>query len=266
MYEHESESLTLDEWAEQCWSLLALRPRTLYGYRSAYRLHISPTFGHRHVGSITRREIQRWVLAQSAPQQKANLPILKTLYREAVFHDVVDVNPTAGVRRMKHISPRRDFRVWEEIDAIDFGRYNNLFRFLAMHGLRWSECMALTPDDIHDGYVWVTKSAKGLPTKSGRERRVPYMGYFETFPRSYKWARERLQKEAGVTIHSLRKTYAYSLKVSGVHPQIAQQLLGHSTIKLTMDLYTDVLPQEIDEVRSLLGGLTTSNNLDEGRQ
>jgi integrase len=40
--------------------------------------------------------------------------------------------------------------------------------------------------------------------------------------------------------HALRRTFATMLRAADVHPKVAQTLLGHSTIALTMDLYTDV--------------------------
>lgn len=245
--------LTLDEWAEACWPLLAVRPKTLHGYRLAYAKHIRPVLGHLDMDRITKRHVQAWVLAQSPPLGKANLPILKTLFREAVAYEMAAGNPTVGVKKRPHISPRRDFITWDVLQTIEFGRYTPLVYFLASHGLRWSEARALQPADIHDGYVYITKSAEGLPTKSGRERRVPYLGFFAPdWPRSYKWCRLTLQDRAGVTIHSLRKTYAHSLKTAGVHPQVAQKLLGHASITMTLDLYTDVLPDELDDAGSLL--------------
>lgn len=245
--------MTLDEWAEACWPLLAIRPKTLHGYRLAYAKHIQPVFGGMDIDSITKRRVQAWVLGQSPTLGKANLPILKSLYREAVTYEMAASNPTVGVKRRPHISPRRNFVTWDVLQSMEFGRYTSLIYFLAAHGLRWSEARALEPADIHDGYVYVTKSAEGLPTKSGRERRVPYLGFFSAdWPRSYKWCRLTLHDRAGVTIHSLRKTYAHSLKTAGVHPQVAQKLLGHASITMTLDLYTDVLPDELNDAGTLL--------------
>ena len=40
-------------------------------------------------------------------------------------------------------------------------------------------------------------------------------------------------------IHSLRVTFGTSLALAGVHPRVAQQLLRHSDVNLTMRVYTD---------------------------
>jgi integrase len=43
-------------------------------------------------------------------------------------------------------------------------------------------------------------------------------------------------------IHDLRHTCATLLLAQGVHPKTVQELLGHSQISLTMDMYSTVLP------------------------
>jgi len=42
-----------------------------------------------------------------------------------------------------------------------------------------------------------------------------------------------------VDLHALRTTFGTSLAAAGVHPRVAQQLLRHSDINLTMKVYTD---------------------------
>ena len=42
--------------------------------------------------------------------------------------------------------------------------------------------------------------------------------------------------------HDLRHTCATLLLTKGVHPKIVQELLGHSSISITLDTYSHVLP------------------------
>jgi integrase len=54
-----------------------------------------------------------------------------------------------------------------------------------------------------------------------------------------------LLKKGGLTqirFHDLRHTCATILLSKGVHPKFVQELLGHSTISITIDTYTHVLP------------------------
>jgi integrase len=45
-----------------------------------------------------------------------------------------------------------------------------------------------------------------------------------------------------VRFHDLRHTHATQMLKDGVHPKIAQERLGHSSIAITLDLYSHVLP------------------------
>ena len=57
-----------------------------------------------------------------------------------------------------------------------------------------------------------------------------------------KWFRPLL-KRAGlppIRLHDLRHTYASIALANGTHPKVVQEALGHSTIAITMDLYSHV--------------------------
>jgi integrase len=45
-----------------------------------------------------------------------------------------------------------------------------------------------------------------------------------------------------IRFHDLRHTHATLLLQQGVHPKVVSERLGHSTIGITMDTYTHVLP------------------------
>jgi len=46
----------------------------------------------------------------------------------------------------------------------------------------------------------------------------------------------------GVRLHDMRHAFATMLLNSGVHPKIASEALGHSTVGITLDTYSHVLP------------------------
>jgi integrase len=50
----------------------------------------------------------------------------------------------------------------------------------------------------------------------------------------------RLPDLPRVRFHDLRHSHATQLLLAGVHPKIAQERLGHSTIVTTLDLYSHV--------------------------
>lgn len=44
-----------------------------------------------------------------------------------------------------------------------------------------------------------------------------------------------------VRFHDLRHSHATQLLLAGVHPKVAQERLGHSTVMTTLDLYSHVI-------------------------
>ncbi len=46
----------------------------------------------------------------------------------------------------------------------------------------------------------------------------------------------------GLRLHDLRHTHATQLLSQGVHPKIVSERLGHSTVGITLDTYSHVLP------------------------
>ena len=77
----------------------------------------------------------------------------------------------------------------------------------------------------------------------------------------------RTAKVANASFHTLRHTCATKLLEQGVHPKVVQEMLGHSTIAITMDLYSHVTPslqaeaaEKLDAVlREALGGSDRSS-------
>jgi integrase len=246
--------MKFDTFINTYFELLQIRPISKYTYQSIYRNHVTEYLKNKQIQDITKIDIQSMLSKIQSPSVRSNtFTFLKSIFREALNYDVITINPMNNLKNIVYTPAKKDFITWNELKHMNLGKHQNKYLFLATHGLRISEALALTSQDIRDGYVHIEKSIYGSLTKSGKNRRVPYVGYFES-----DWLKTRrgmnylLKKNAGVTLHSLRKTYAHLLKTSGVHPQVAQKLLGHSSIKLTMDLYTEVLPEEIEDAGQIL--------------
>ena len=45
-----------------------------------------------------------------------------------------------------------------------------------------------------------------------------------------------------IRLHDLRHTHATLLLLAGTHPKVVQERLGHSSIAITLDTYSHVLP------------------------
>ncbi len=69
-------------------------------------------------------------------------------------------------------------------------------------------------------------------------RPAPYSTIQENFKRML----ERAGVPPDIRFHDLRHTAATLLLLQGVHPKVVQERLGHSTIGMTLDIYSHLLP------------------------
>ena len=64
-------------------------------------------------------------------------------------------------------------------------------------------------------------------------------------PSTITHAFDKILRKAGLShirLHDLRHTHATIMLRTGVHPKIVSERLGHSSIKITLDTYSHVLP------------------------
>lgn len=249
--------MTVDEWVETVWKVLQVRPKTLHDYKRLYRRHLKPVIGHTEIDLVSSRDLQVKLLSLPPQTARHTLMLAKTIWREAENFGVATKTPLNKLKTPANQVSQKKFLTWDEINSLSWGRYDNQIRFLALHGLRWSEAAALNQSDIKDGFVWVNRTVNGPCKSKSSVRKIPYLGFFEQFPKSYK----PLQKTAnihGITVHSLRKSYAYLLKTQNIHVTTAQKLLGHSDPILTLKIYTGVRDDEIDKAGAILQSLINS--------
>lgn len=84
---------------------------------------------------------------------------------------------------------------------------------------------------VDNNLVFCTFEGKPLRQSDMRQRFVKLLG-------------EAGIVETGLNIHSLRHTFATRGLENGIELKVMQELLGHSSIKMTADLYTHVLPSK----------------------
>lgn len=230
---------------------LPIRKKTLATYKSMYRCHIQDRIGGKDIEEISRSDIKNLIVGLPPQTAMMTLAVIKVLFREALEHGYLEKSPVHGVKGPKVMVRPRKFLTWDELERINFGKYTKQVQFLALHGLRWGEAVALTKEDIRDGKIFVTRSIHGATKSRAGMRVIPLVSEFVPLPRHPRTLRKVLAPY-GITIHSLRHTYAYILKRQGIHVTTAQRLLGHSDPKVTLAVYTQVLDSEIDEAGDVL--------------
>jgi integrase len=256
--------MNLNELAELVLNKLPIRKKTMATYNSMFRCHIQPKIGDLEIDEINRSDIKGLIVGLPPQTAMMVLAVVKVLFREALELGYLEKSPVHGVRGPKVMVRPRKFLTWDELERINFGKYNAQIRFLALHGLRWGEAVALTSEDIRDGKIYVNKSIHGATKSRAGMRVIPLVSEFKKLPRHPRTLRKAL-KPYGITIHSLRHTYAYILKRQGIHVTTAQRLLGHSDPKVTLAVYTQVLDSEIDEAGDVLKSMVSRAHSSEMR-
>lgn len=238
--------MQLNIFADSIWDQLNITIKTKKNYLGAFDRYLRDQIGFIEIEKLSKSQLIDALSALSPQTRYQTLMVLRVIFREAEERELITDNPAARIKTPRiEVKPQK-FLTWEEIIRLDFGFHNDRIRFLALHGLRYGEAAALSEDDIFDGRVHINKSIHG-PTKTrAGVRSVPLLCPFVEFP-YYQDGIAKTLRPHGVTVHSLRKTYAYMLKNSQVHVTTAAKLLGHSNPMITMKIYTQVLDEEIDK-------------------
>ena len=195
-------------------------------------------------------------------------------------------DPTVALEIKKHVYAHKNALTREEqrilSEKVKGTSIEDLFFFLISTGLRVGEALALSRSDIDikRGTVSVTKdvvfiSGKRIeqptPKTSASVRSVPVPRWILEklektrgilFPMTYNAVRlafRRLQEETGIKIsaHVLRHTYATRLEEAGISPKVKQYLLGHSSLAMTQNTYTDVQQEHLDTLKETITSIFT---------
>jgi integrase len=74
-------------------------------------------------------------------------------------------------------------------------------------------------------------------------------------PRSLTHAVSEFLKEWRITLHGLRHTHASHLLALKEHPKVVQERLGHSSIAITMDIYSHLMPNMQEDAAAAVDGV-----------
>jgi integrase len=214
------------------------------------------------IGSVTIRQSYR---------------LLHQIFESALVDELIVRNPATGVRLPKGSKKKLGALSVPEVQALadECGKYSLLVKFLALTGMRVNEALAIRIGDldfaksqVHVSRTWTsTESGKRIlgATKTREVRNVPLAkdlqvhleaaaagklpedwlftglngdaldyGYFRRA--HFEPAVKRLGF-GGVTIHTLRHTCASLLIMLQAPVTTVSQILGHSSVKMTLDTY-----------------------------
>lgn len=206
------------------------------------------------VRDINTIMIKSQLKGMSEPSQKLALIVCGAIMKYLVDNNVIEKNPCKGIKLTYEPQKREALTLEQQKVILDAPscQAKNALLLMMLCGLRFGEAMAITRKDIHDGIVDVTKQKNNVgklttpKTKSSvRQVPCPKILYEEikdqmiVVPGSRITVRSFIKKLGlDITPHQLRHTYATNLFNSDVNVKTAQIYLGHSSLSMTMDIYT----------------------------
>jgi integrase len=220
--------------------------------------------------------------------------ILSQMLDLAVRDRRLPANPAKGVRLPRKLPKPRRFLTAGQVEAlvIECEPYGLVVRFLAYTGLRWGEMAALRVRDIdplrrrmHIARSVTENNGRLIfdTTKTGEARTVPLPAFlaeqvavsvagkgpddlvFEgtrggvlrngNFNRRTFGPAAKAIGEPALTPHGLRHTAASLAIAAGGNVKVVQQMLGHATASMTLDLYGHLFPDQLDDVADRLDAI-----------
>jgi integrase len=251
---------------------------TWTSYESVTRVHIEPRIGALAPSKLSGRNVSGLLDTMEYDGVGARTRELAYIIMGAAFKathpDLLDnvEKPSVEKEEMHPWSPRDRDRFMVHIT--DTGsRHFAFLRLLLSTGIRKGEALALTVNDVDlktgrasIAKTWNAKRRKFGPPKTKKSRRNVKMpertrialrnwimetgvrGDQRIFPfeeRALDKATKKLMRAANVPVirvHDLRHTFATVALVRGISPKVVQEMLGHASVKITLDTYSHVVP------------------------
>ena len=213
--------------------------------------------------------------------------VLNMIFTYAVLHGYVKHNPVNDVRLPNNLPKKqRELPTTNEIKEVEkhYTGFDLLPYFLLNTGLRISEALAITDKDIdfskktiivnkhviHDGNRPIledrTKTENNkrtvilldrLADKLPKDKKGLLFGNEDGTPLTKRqlacrWKKYQDTYGINLTAHQLRHAYATMLFEAGVDVKDAQELMGHSDINLTRQIYTHIRHERKEETAKKL--------------
>jgi|SRR5579871_4725958 len=273
-----------------------LEPNSRRAYESSWKTHIQPALGAVELQNVKRHHVET-VLVTMANSGRSRATVrlaralLDSLFAYATENDYIPKNPAYKVTVPKSCTKPKETRSLNESEVRRLwesttGRDRLMWRVLVMTGARIGEVLALTKSDVQPEGLCIDESAfegQAARTKNGKTRfaRLPVSLRHELEDWTGTVSGEllfsaadgsmlqrngaavspmlnRARKAAGIpdlTFRMCRTTFA---TLYNGDPRDAQDILGHSTLDLTMRVYRKpIAPRQqagVEELDARLSG------------
>ena len=268
-----NDEYTVEQWASiwlRDYKKSTVAWNTYKNYELYVQNHIIPAFGARPISTVRPIDVENFLAHKKQLSVSSQMQLyltLKAIFEAAFENGQIEASP---VRKHAFKQPEREPEHFTQdelqaiFDAADLDPDGYLVQILLYTGLRLSELRALKWQDIDQDKITIQRSvARGehgaieKSTKSGKIRYVPVLPELQkvldqidrngeyvvhhadgtpfgdkTLWRHYNSFFDRNDLHR-LSPHKCRHTYATFLLQSGVSIFDAQQLLGHSSVRVT---------------------------------
>ena len=217
---------------------------------------------------LTSIDLQEFINTVAKPRKREKLyTFLKDALTKAVKAKLISDNLFDGITKPKHERKQSRSLTHEEerrfVEECSKYKQGNLYLLCLYQGLRLGEALALTYEDIDFDKMTINinKSLDSLgettaPKTATSVRTIPLFkrtltllergatgklftlsrkGYQNTIIK----IRHKLELD-NVNVHTMRHTFATRCSEAGIPAKVVQKWLGHSTLEMTLNVYTHV--------------------------
>ena len=285
----------------------AVREVTFKKYQMAYK-NLYAIIGDMKIGDIDRKAYQMIINEYAETHEKATCydfhHIIKSCIMDAVDEGLIERDPTRKVvikgkspaqKKLKFLSEYELKKLLEDLTLGPEPSWDWLIFLIAKTGLRFSEALAVTPNDfdfekltLNIDKTWNYKNGGGFDKTKNRSsvRKVTLDWMVATkfsvliknledkeapifvninpvvYNSTVNGILERHCKNQGIpviTIHGLRHTHASVLLANGVSTPSVSKRLGHSSISTTQKVYIHIIQELENQDTQLI--LTTMSGI-----
>jgi len=288
-----------DAWEEKHWERIG--SKTAETYVAPLR-RVKAQFSEMSASEVTAQEVQAFLVdlgrqGFSRRSVQMHRDIINMIFNNAIVEGHLSFNPCSAVSLPRNLPvKKRELPDDAAIEAVKKGGDQpfGLFALVCLYaGLRRGEALALRYDDIDRprGCIRVTRAVEFVgnnphikaPKTEAGYRTVPLLEPLaKSLPKSgtglifcredgglltktqyrKRWLRYCESIGFEITAHQLRHGYATILYEAGVADKDAQELLGHSSIAVTRDVYTHIRSAHRAETAERLNAFVSGKKSD----